>query len=279
MPVLDLASMGMADARIGAALAESGFLVLENHGIAAARWERALAAAARAFALPADVKARYRGPDDGSQRGYLELRTEAGDGRDALDRKEAWHARPRGHRFTNLFPDEVPEFEPCMLALVDALETLAARILAGIDAFLGEPADRFVQSVRGGDSLFRVNFYPDSTAGCAHHRFLAHRDFDVVSLLLGADRPGLEIQKRDGSWWPITPSSASIVVNAGDILALESHGRIPSSPHRVVSPARSDGGRMSMVYFVSPRPDMRLANGLSAGEFVDARLRDAGYLR
>jgi hypothetical protein len=34
-----------------------------------------------------------------------------------------------------------------------------------------------------------------------------------------------------------------------------------------------------MVYFVSPRPEVRLVNDLSAGEFIDARLRDAGYLR
>lgn len=279
VPVLSLASLAAADARIGAALVEFGFLVLEDHGIPATHWERAFAAAARAFALPADVKARYRGPNDGSQRGYLELRTEAGDGREALDRKESWHARPSGHRFANLFPDEVPEFGPCLLALVDALEVVVARLLAGIDAFLAEPSDHFAEAVRGGDSLLRVNFYPDSTAGVRRARFLAHRDFDLITLLLGANRPGLEVQARDGRWRPLTPSSAGIVVNAGDILALESRGRIPSAPHRVVSPASPDGGRISMVYFVSPRRDVGLANGLSAGEFLDARLRDAGYLR
>jgi isopenicillin N synthase-like dioxygenase len=279
IPVLSLESLRADDARIGAALVEFGFLVLENHGIPAAYWEPAFAAAARAFALPAGVKARYRGPDDGSQRGYLELRTELGGGRDALDRKESWHVRPNGHRFANIFPDEVPEFGPRMLALVDALDALAVQILAGIDAFLAKPPGHFARAVQGSDSLFRVNFYPESTAGVPRDRFLAHRDFDLITLLLGANRPGLEIQARDGRWWPLTPSSASIVVNAGDILALESRDRIPSAPHRVVSPPRPDGGRISMVYFVSPRREVRLDNGVSAGEFIDARLRDAGYLR
>jgi isopenicillin N synthase-like dioxygenase len=165
-----------------------------------------------------------------------------------------------------------------MLPLIEALEVLAAPILAGIDAFLG-PSSRLAQAVCGSDSLLRVNFYPDAAAGGTRLRFLAHRDFDLITLLLGANRPGLEIQARDGRWWPLTPSSGSIVVNAGDILALESGGRIPSTPHRVVAPASPDGGRISMVYFVHPRRELPLANGLSAGEFVDARLREAGYLR
>jgi hypothetical protein len=32
-----------------------------------------------------------------------------------------------------------------------------------------------------------------------------------------------------------------------------------------------------MVYFVSTRPEVSLANGVSAGDFVNARLREAGY--
>ena len=279
IPVLSLASLGEADARIGAALAEFGFLILEEHGVPADEMERAFAAAAHAFALPAQVKAKYRGPSDGSQRGYFELRTTAGNGRDALDRKESWHVHSAGHRFANLFPEELPEFGPSMLSLLDSLETVALRLLAGIDVFLDHPSGHFAQAVAGGDSVFRLNFYPDSTAGAARGRFLAHRDFDLITLLLGANRPGLEIQGNDGRWWPVTPSGASIVLNAGDILALESRRRIPSTMHRVVSPASPDGGRISMAYFVHPRREVPLADGRSAGEFVDARLRDAGYLQ
>jgi isopenicillin N synthase-like dioxygenase len=279
LPVFRLPSGSAAESSIGAALTEFGFLILEEHGIPVPDLERAFSTAARAFALPAQVKAKYRGPNDGSQRGYLELRTKAGSGRDALDRREAWHVHAPGHRFANLFPEEVPELGPSMLALFDALERLAVRILQGIDVFLGNPPKHFAQRVEGGDSLLRVNFYPDSTAGVGRDRFLAHRDFDLITLLLGANRPGLEIQGRDGRWWPLTPSGASIVVNAGDILALESGGRIPSTMHRVVSPASADGGRISMAYFVHPRREVPLADGRSAGGFVDARLRDAGYLQ
>jgi isopenicillin N synthase-like dioxygenase len=279
VPIVDLASLSGADPRIGAALIESGFVVLEGHGIAPALWDRAYEASARVFALPAEVRSRYRGPEDGSQRGYLPVRTTLGDGREALDRKEAWHVRRDGHRFSNVLPVEVPEFGPVTLDLVRALDALLDRVLPGLDAFLGKPVGYFGEMVRGGDSLFRINHYPDMPADGTHLRFRAHRDFDIVTFLIGATKPGLEIQARDGAWWPLTPSANGIVINAGDILALESRGRIPSTTHRVVCPPQPDGGRISMVYFVSPRSEVRLESGISAGEFIDARLRDAGYLR
>jgi isopenicillin N synthase-like dioxygenase len=130
--------------------------------------------------------------------------------------------------------------------------------------------------VRDGDSLFRINHYPDDAGEI---RFQPHRDFDLITFLFGATQAGLEIEARDGSWVPIAPSPEAIVVNAGDLLAIESGGRIPSTRHRVVAPATRDGGRIAMVYFVAPRPDVRLSDGRGAGEVIDARLREAGYLR
>jgi isopenicillin N synthase-like dioxygenase len=277
IPRLDLGSPAAEGAAIGAALASFGALTLTGHDIDAACCGRAAAAAARAFALPREVKERYRGPRDGSQRGYLPLRTVLPGGGQTLDRKEAWHARPEGHSAANLFPKEVPELGPSLLELLGRLLPVATRVLASVGVFLGTPPGHFEDRVRGGDSLFRVNHYPDSTATGQRARFLAHRDFDLVTLLLGASAPGLEVQTRAGRWQPIAPDATDVVVTVGDILAIESAGAIASTPHRVVAPGASDGGRTSMVYFVSPRPEVTLANGLSAGEFVGARLREAGY--
>ena len=278
IPLVDVASLEPGDPRVGVALEASGFAVLEGHGLDRELWSRTYAAAGRAFALPDEVKDRYRGPQDGSQRGYLPLRTTLPDGGDPLDRKECWHARQAGHRFANLLPEEVPELEPATLALVRELDGLVDRVLDSIDAFLGHPAGRLAATVHGSDSLFRINHYPDARADGGEVRFRPHRDFDLITLLLGADRPGLEVEGRDGTWHGLVPSEAGIVVNAGDILELESDGRIPSTTHRVVTPADPDGGRMSMVYFVSPRADLPLPTGITAGELIDARLRDAGYL-
>jgi isopenicillin N synthase-like dioxygenase len=280
VPVIDLATLEAGDeARLGDALAEFGFFILEGHGVPREHWERAYRASARVFGLPDAIKARYQMPADGSQRGYSAVRDDLGDGRAPLDRKEAWNLRRPGHRLANVFPREVPEFGAAMLALVAELDGLAARILRGIGAFLGKPPGYFEEMVLESDSLFRVNHYPDFLGEQRRLRFRAHRDFDLVTLLLGATRPGLEIETRSGSWLPITPSADAIVVNVGDLLAVESRGRLPSTVHRVVTPEESDGGRISIVYFVSPRPEIVLANGSTAGEIIDDRLRDAGYLK
>jgi isopenicillin N synthase-like dioxygenase len=277
IPELDLRSAAGDGAEIGAALAESGSLILVGHEIDATCCGRATAAAARAFALPPEVKERYRGPRDGSQRGYLPVRTRLPDGRESLDRKEAWHARPDGHAFANLFPEEVPELGPSLLELLGRLQPIAARVLAGVAAFLGREPGFFEDRVRGGDSLFRVNHYPAASSRDGRARFLAHQDFDLVTLLLGASAPGLEVQTPDGRWRSIAANATDIIVTVGDILAIESSGSIRSTPHRVVAPEAPDGGRFSMVYFVSTRPEVSLANGVSAGDFVNARLREAGY--
>ena len=277
IPRLDLRAASADGAEIGAELARASVLVLSGHGVDAAGCDRAAAAAARAFALPRAVKERYRGPRNGTQRGYLPLRTRLPNGRETLDRKEAWHARPDGHAAANLFPREVPELGPSLLGLLARLELVAERVLGGIGAFLGRPRGFFEERVRAGDSLLRVNHYPERSVTGERARFLAHQDFDLVTLLLGASAPGFEVQTRDGVWRGVDCAPAEIVLTAGDLLAIESDGRIASTPHRVVAPETCDGGRTSMAYFVSPRPEVMLASGVSAGAFVDARLREAGY--
>lgn len=276
IPVVEL-GRSEVDAAVGEALVRCGFFILEGHGINAALWRRATEAARSSFALPDEIKARYRGPDDGSQRGYLELRRELRTGGNALDRKECWHARRDGHRHDNLFPSEVPELGPAALRLIDAFDRLADRVLAGIDAFLGDTA--LWQASRGGDSLFRINHYPPRGPIVeSAPRFATHRDFDLVTFLIGANAPGLEVRDRDGRWHAVTPGPEAIVVNAGDLLAVASRGRIPSTAHRVINPRACDGGRISMVYFVAPRPEIQLAPGALAGALIDDRLREAGYL-
>jgi isopenicillin N synthase-like dioxygenase len=277
IPRLSRSSSAVPEPEIGQALAEHGVLLIDEHLLGGQSVRRAAEASRRAFALPEAIKESYQGPIDGTQRGYLPVRTELPDGRDALDRKEAWHARPEGHAAENLFPREVPEFGPSLLALFEGLEATTSRVLRGIGAYLGRAPGFFEEQVRDGDSLFRVNHYPDTTAGGKRARFHAHQDFDLITLLLGASGPGLEVQTRGGEWRSVEDTSGAIVATVGDLLEIESEGKIRSTPHRVKSPDDSDGGRLSMVYFVSPRHEVILTGGRSAGEIVDDRLRQAGY--
>jgi len=265
------------EADIGRALAEHGVVVVAAEGLDEESVERAAAASRRAFALPDDRKASLQGPIDGSQRGYLPLRTILPSGRQALDRKEAWHARAEGHPTENLFPEEVPEFGRSLLALIEGLEATSLRLLRGIEAFLGRAGGYLEAQVQAGDSLLRVNHYPKRSSGEDDQPFLPHEDFDLITLLFGASEPGLEVQDRSGVWRPVASSMGDAIVTVGCLLEAESEGAILATRHRVVSPADSDSGRLSMVYFVSPRPEVILSGGRSAGEIVDQHLREAGY--
>ena len=269
------------EARLGEALAARGAIVLLDHGIDVSRMSAATRAAERVFALPQDVKARYQGPNDGSQRGFLPVRTQLPNGLQSLDRKEAWHARTAAHAATNLFPPEVPELEREWLPLIDDLERISRVVLASIGAHLGRPRGTLEDTIAGGDSLFRANYYPPGDGQAedvpGRQRFLPHQDFDLVTLLFGSSGPGLEVQDRSGRWQAVSAPAEAVVAIVGDLLDVESEGAIPATPHRVVASPGDAGARYSMVYFVSPRPEVRLRNGETAGAIVDARLALAGY--
>jgi len=68
-----------------------------------------------------------------------------------------------------------------------------------------------------------------------------------------------------------------IVVNGGDMLAVATGGYLPATSHRVVNPpAGQDVARQSMPMFLHLRPEVVLAPGLTAGAFLDQRLREIG---
>ncbi len=200
IPVFDMSTRPTDDAWVGEALAQHGLLSVVGHDVDLDCQQRVCAAGMRAFALPDEVKARYQGPSDGSQRGFAALRTKLPSGRDALDRKEAWHARAAGHRAENIFPDEVPEFGPCVLTLIDGLEAVSQRVLAAVARFLGSSPDYFETRTRRGESLLRLNHYPRAIDGAERDRFREHQDYDLITLILASSAPGLETQTRDGVW-------------------------------------------------------------------------------
>jgi isopenicillin N synthase-like dioxygenase len=68
-----------------------------------------------------------------------------------------------------------------------------------------------------------------------------------------------------------------IAVNAGDMLKLASGGYFPATTHRVVNPPPEHNvSRYSMPLFLHPRPDAPLSDELTAGQYLDQRLREIG---
>ncbi|MCC6919981.1 MAG: isopenicillin N synthase family oxygenase [Alphaproteobacteria bacterium] len=252
-------------ARLGASFSRYGFATVSAHGIDQGLIEDAQARTKVFFALPEEMKRRYLVPGGAGQRGYTPFGIETAKGAAQADLKEFWHTGrelPAGHRLTalmppNLWPSEVPGFRESVYGLYEALDALGLRILRGIARHLNLPAGFFDDSVHLGNSVLRLLHYPPVIAPTRQVRAGAHEDINAITVLLGAEEAGLEVQERDGSWLPINPPPGSAVVNIGDMLERHTNGVLPSTSHRVVNPPaeRARCARYSTPFFLHYRPD------------------------
>ena len=129
-------------------------------------------------------------------------------------------------------------------------------------------------------TLFRILHYPplagDEEAGAV--RAAAHEDINLITLLVAATAPGLQVQDAGGRWLDVPADPGSVVVNSGDMLAMASGGHYRSTTHRVVNPAGEESrrSRLSMPLFLHPWPEVRLSATHTAREYLDERLREIG---
>lgn len=252
-------------AAVGAAFERYGFCAFAGHGIDDATIADAYDASRRFFALPATVKARYAVPGGGGARGYTGFAIETARDSTHPDLKEFWQIGrelPAGHHEAhrmppNRWPDEVPELAAAGLALYDALDRLGVRILRLLARYLGLAATAFDEAVAEGNSILRLLHYPpiaEDRGGSV--RAAQHEDINLLTLLLGADGPGLELLTRDGRWLPVTVEPGAVVCNVGDMLQRLTNHVLPSTTHRVVNPPGALGrrSRYSLPFFLHPRP-------------------------
>ncbi len=286
-------------ARLGAAFERYGFAVLGDHGIDPALLARVDAATKAFFALPEEVKYAYHRKGQGGARGYTPFGVETAKGYSAHDLKEFYHVgrdlpadHPyRDHMADNIWPDEVRDFHASTYQLYTALDNLGKKVLRAIAVYLGLDKEFFTPLVRDGNSVLRLLHYPPVNRPGESVRAGAHGDINVITLLLGAEEPGLQLLDRDGKWLPITPPENCIVCNIGDMLSRLTNGVLPSTMHRVVNPAeaRKDFARYSTPFFLhfeSPyvirtlpncisedRPD-QFPEPITAHEFLMQRIRE-----
>ena len=257
-------------AALGASFEQSGFAIVEDHGLDQGRIDTALDSAKHFFALPDEFKRRYHVPGGAGQRGYTPFGIETAKGASASDLKEFWHVGrelPPGHPLQtymppNLWPSEPAGFRQAQLWLYDALDTLGRTVLEALALRLGLGRAWFAPSVTDGNSVLRLLHYPPSPAGAGSAmRAGAHEDINAITLLLGAEEAGLQILGRDGRWRDINPPPGAVVVNIGDMLSRLTNDVLPSTTHRVVNPApeRASLARYSTPFFLHFRPDFTVA--------------------
>ena len=271
----DIASVSLKDAdrdphafaeKLGRSFEEYGFAIIGDHGIPDELIREAEDKAKAFFALPDEVKRKYHISGGGGARGYTPFGIETAKDAKAHDLKEFWHVGrelPPGHPFRdhmpdNVWPDEVASFRDTFSKLYDKFDRTGLKILRAIARYLKIDEDYFVDTVRDGNSVMRLLHYPpiEGEPG-SHLRAGAHEDINTITLLLGAEEAGLELQTMDGRWIPVAPKPGELVVNIGDMLQRLTNGVLRSTPHRVVNPPpeRRRFSRYSMPFFLHFRSD------------------------
>ena len=267
---------------IAAAYAEYGFVIIENHGIDKRLIDQCLDCFRKFFALPVAEKLRYKLPNGGGARGYTAFGVETAKDSKHSDLKEFWHVGrelPPGHPFNevmapNVWVDSIPGFRESTLGLYESFDALGRRLLAPIARSVNLPPNFFDDKVNLGNSVLRIIHYPPMPPEPTPSvRAGAHEDINVITLLLGAEEPGLELLSRKGEWLPINPAPGALVCNVGDMLQRLTNKHLRSTTHRVVNPPRerASNARYSLPFFLHFNPDFLIK---TMPQYIDAQHPD-----
>lgn len=253
---------------IGASFRETGFAVIQDHPVDQTVIDRAVTATKAFFEQPQDIKLKYDGRAGGGQRGYTAFGIENAKGKAEADLKEFWHtgrALPEGSPYRASMADtpsvsEIDDFDAATRALYSALDEMGQSILRGVALHLGLAEDYFDTRVQFGNSILRLLHYPPQSEPTppGSVRAGAHEDINVITLLLGAEEPGLQVKHHSGEWLSVNPPPGALVINCGDMLQRLTAGVLPSTTHRVVNPdpERSKFARYSTPFFLHFNQDV-----------------------
>jgi len=263
-----------APAMLAESLRDTGFAVLANHPVSAARIDEAYAAWGGFFA--GDNKMDWlRDPEN--QDGYFPFLSENAKDAKAKDLKEFYHVYSWGR-----VPDSIADLTRALYADLVALGQellgwLDAEMPAEVRAKMTAPLASMMQGSE--QSLFRILHYPPVADGieAGAIRAAAHEDINLITLLLAGSKPGLEAMDRAGEWHSVSCDQGMITINNGDMLSVATEGYYPSTKHRVVNPEQQENtSRYSMPMFLHPRPDAALKDGFTADMFLQQRLKEIG---
>lgn len=286
---------------LGKAFSDIGFVCVKNNFINTKDVQDFYHAVEQFFALPTEVKRGYEIPELAGQRGYTSFGKEHAKGSDAPDLKEFWQIGqevqgdmvvPEDYP-SNVKVTEIERFNELSMILYRGFEKSGSILLQAIAQYLSLDPHYFEEKIRNGNSILRAIHYPPIVSEPKNAiRAEAHEDINLITLLVGASAEGLEVQKMDGSWYPINAPENHFVINVGDMLQRLTNNKLKSTTHRVVNPPREKWGtpRFSIPFFLHPVSNMDLSclpscisdgqsamyPSISAGEYLDERLREIG---
>ncbi|HPF97636.1 MAG TPA: 2-oxoglutarate and iron-dependent oxygenase domain-containing protein [Mangrovimonas sp.] len=289
---------------IGAAYENIGFVALKGHFLSDQLVDNLYSQVKQFFALPLEVKQKYEIPGIGGQRGYVSFGKESAKGKKEGDLKEFWHfgqyvddnPKLEAEYPANVMVEELPEFNAVGKETYQMLEKTAKYVLRALALHLGLKETYFDQYIHNGNSILRPIHYPPITQEPKEAvRAAAHGDINLITLLMGAQGKGLQVQNHNGEWIDAIAESDELMINVGDMLSRHTNNKLKSTIHQVVNPPKELWGtsRYSIPFFMHPVSEMKLDvlescindnnpklyDDITAGEFLNERLIELGLIK
>ncbi len=246
---------------------EYGFFYLKGHGISADLNTDLMAQATRFFSLPMTQKERISMVNSPHFRGYnhagREITRGKADWREQLDigperaivedlKDKPAYLRLQG---PNQWPDTLPQLKIIVLSWQEQVLNVLRRLLEALALSLGQAANAFHPVVSNTPyQLLKLIHYPGHQGEGERQGVGAHKDSDLLSLILQDNEGGLEVELANGEWLQAPPQPETFIVNIGELLEVATSGYFKAAVHRVVSP-NSGRDRLSAAFFLGAQLD------------------------
>jgi len=290
--------------QIGDAYEKIGFVALRGHFLNEDLIENLYSEIKNFFDLPLEVKEKYEIKGLGGQRGYTSFGKEHAKGRKEGDLKEFWHfgqyveddSALEKEYPPNITVQELAKFNEVGKETYKMLEKTAKYVLRALALHLNLEETYFDEYIKNGNSILRPIHYPPIESEPKNAvRAAAHGDINLITLLMGAQGKGLQVQNNDGDWIDAMAQPDELMINVGDMLSRHSNNKLKSTIHRVVNPPKELWGtsRYSIPFFMHPKGDMKLNvlegcidaehpkqfEDITAGEYLNERLIELGLIK
>jgi isopenicillin N synthase-like dioxygenase len=286
---------------IGKAYEEIGFVALKGHFLDDQLVDNLYSEVKNFFDLPIDTKRSYEIEGIGGQRGYISFGKESAKGNKEGDLKEFWHfgqyvddEPERAKEYPkNVTVNALAQFNTIGKETYQMLEKTAKHVLRALALYLNLEETYFDNYLHNGNSILSPIHYPPILEEPENAvRAAAHGDINLITLLMGAQGRGLQVQNNAGEWIDAMAEPDELMINVGDMLSRHTNNKLKSTIHRVVNPPRELWGtsRYSIPFFMHPISEMKLDvldscidednpkqfDDITAGEFLNERLIELG---
>ncbi|MEO6185623.1 MAG: 2-oxoglutarate and iron-dependent oxygenase domain-containing protein [Steroidobacteraceae bacterium] len=268
LPILDLrdftASAGQPQFldSLRAAARNVGFFYLVGHGLPSSQMQALFDLSRTFFALPEADKQEIQMANSRHFRGYTRLGHERTGGnvdwREQIDiglevpTLEVKEGEPPWRRLQgpNQWPRALPALRKAFLDWHEDVGGVARRLLQAFALALEQPANRFDVLLQPlPNQVVKTIRYPGREGAAEGQGCGAHKDSELLTLLLQDEVGGLQAQDLNGCWIDVPPVAGSFVVNTGELLELATNGYLRATVHRVLAPA-AGVERFSIAFFL-----------------------------